>query len=200
MYKYIIPILLLICVMFLGFSCHECRLAQDFKFSEGQKAQNPFKGYETLIYNASDSVIEFTGNGRENSVHEYDISQSSCDWGVEEIDELRFKNNFYEISLRMSDRHDYDLYLFDKTNDIDLMSSFYIESDPKNNSGYDEFMDSLNVGGFTYFNIYKNHLFSPYDFPDSLNHAVNLYYSIEYGIVKFDFSDGSTWELKEIIW
>lgn len=200
MSKYIIPLFLLICIMVLGVACHECKLAQDLRFTDAQKAQNPFNGYEKLIYKTGDSTVEFTGAGRENMIIEYDISQSSCDWGLEEIDELRFKNNFYEISLRMSDRHDFKLFLFDKSTDISLMSMFNIESNPENNSDYDEFIDSLNVDGGLFFNIYKDHLFSPYDFPDSLNHAVNLYYSIEYGIVKFDFSDGSTWELKEIVW
>jgi hypothetical protein len=30
-------------------------------------------------------------------------------------------------------------------------------------------------------------------------HPSIIYYNIEYGIVKVDFDDGSSWELKEII-
>lgn len=201
MSKYITPLILLICIMFLGTACHECRLAVDKRLTANQKGQNPFLGHETLFYNASDSIIEFTGTGRKNIVHEYDISQSSCDWGLEEIDELKFKNSFYGISLKMTGRHDFQLFLFDLINDISQQSSFFIESNQENNSGYDQLIDTLILDGTLYHNIYKNHFYSPIsDFPDSLNHAENVYYSTEYGIVKIDFSDGSVWELKEIVW
>jgi hypothetical protein len=200
MAKCIFPLFLLICIIFLDIACNQCELALESHLTDQQKNQNPFKGFEKIIYKTADSTVELTGTGRKNWVEQFSISQFSCDWGERELDEMKFVSNSYEIRYRMSGRNELDWFFNDNTNEIHLQSVFYIENDPSKNSGYDEFIDSLYVDGGLFLNIYKDHLFSPYDFPDSLNHAVNLYYSIEYGIVKFDFSDGSTWELKEIVW
>jgi hypothetical protein len=199
MHKYIILLLFISSFIFLDIACNQCELTLELRLTDQQKNQNPFKGFEKIIYKTVDSTIELSGTGRKNWIEEFSISKFSCDWGERELDEMKFVSHSYEIRYKMSGR-ELDWFFNDSINDIYLQSWFYVENDPSENSGYDEFIDSLNVDGVLFSSIYKDHLFSPFDFPDSLNHAVNLYYSIEYGIVRFDFSDGSTWELKEIIW
>lgn len=73
--KYLISGLLL---LFFA-SCQRCQQVENHLLTQGQKEQNPFKGYEKLIYSSGDSVIEFIGTQRINEVHEYDISNFSCD-------------------------------------------------------------------------------------------------------------------------
>jgi hypothetical protein len=201
MFKYLVFILFI--GLFFEISCDNCEPATQKLLTEQQKNQNPFKGYEKIIFKSGDSTIEFNGTGRNNRIMEYEFHTSECDRGFVEFDELTFTSNLYEIRFKMEGRNNFYMFFNDSIRDVFLESWFYVESDPVKNSEYTELIDTMNIGGNQFFNIYKDILDRQYsmpDFPDSLNHATYLYYSTEYGIVKFDFSDGSTWELKEIIW
>jgi hypothetical protein len=201
--KYLIFILFIGLVIFMEISCDNCEPASQFLLTEQQKKQNPFKGFEKIIFNSGDSTIEFNGTGRNNRIMEYEFHTSHCDRSFREYDELNFSSTFYEVYFKMQGQNSFSIFFNDSIRDVFVESWFYVESDPNKNSGYAELIDTLNIDGTQFFNIYKDTLYQNYsmpDFPDSLKHATYLYYSINYGIVKFDFSDGSTWELKEIVW
>lgn len=199
--KYLIFILFI--GLFFEISCDNCEPATKKLLTEQQKKQNPFKGFEKLIFSTGDSVIEFNGAGRKNRIIEYEFDAGVCERGFLEFDELTFTSNHYEIRFKMVGRNNFYIFFNDSIRDVFLESWFYVESHSDKNSEYAELIDTLNIGENQFFNIYKDILDRQYsmpDFPDSVNHATYLYYSTEYGIVKFDFSDGSTWELKEIVW
>ena len=200
--KYIIFILFIGLFIFMEISCSNCTETQ-LLLTEQQKKQNPFNGFEKIIFKTGDSLIEFTGTGRKNQIIEHEFNTSYCQRDFTEYDNLTFTNNLYEIRFKLLGQNNFFIYFNDSIKDISLESWFYVESDPNKNSGYTELINTLNINGNQFFNIYKDTLYQNYatpDFPDSLNHVTYLYYSTEYGIVKFDFSDGSTWELKEIVW
>lgn len=203
MFKYLILLLFFGSFIFLNLTCTVCKLAEDQRLTDVQKEQNPFKGYEKVIYSAGDSMIEFTATERKNWTEEYNVSVSSCDWGLMEFDNLTLSGNYYDISLNIRESRYYYLTLSDSINEIYLSSKLLIDKNNGSISNYSEFINELNVNNTTYSDIYKDtliqHNAAP-DIPDSINYATYLYYSTEYGIVKFDFSDGSSWELKEIIW
>lgn len=202
MNKYII-LTLLSSFMFLGFSCSNCKVVEEQLLTDVQKEQDPFRGFEKIIYKTGDSTIEFTGTGRKNHVGEYNFPNDNCNYGLLESDEMYFSANYFDIYLIMWESKVYSLWIWDSISNILLYSELFVDKTDGSISNYNEFLDSLNINDITYFNIYKDTLVQKNTtpvIPDSIKHAKYLYYSTEYGIVKFDFSDGSTWELKEIMW
>lgn len=203
MFKYLVFILFIASFIFLNLTCHICKLAEDQRLSNIQKQQNPFKGYEKIIYKAGDSTFEFAGTGRRNWTEKYGWDDDNCDWGLIEFDNLSLSGHQFEIYLNIRESKYYYLSLTDSINDIYLYSKLVIDKAHGSISNYNEFFNELNVNDITYSAIYKDTLIQPNvapDIPDSIKYATFLYYSSDYGIVKFDFSDGSAWELKEIVW
>ena len=187
----------------MGFLCCRHKIVEEQLLTDIQKDQNPFRGYEKIIYYAGDSTIVFTGTGRNNWTEEYDVDENYCEYGLIEFDKLKYNGNSFSISLNMQESKYYDLTIGDTVTDYYFCTRLIIDKTDGSISNYDELIEKLYVNNIPYFNIYKDTLDGNYltiDMPDSIKHATYLYYSTKYGIVKFDFSDGSTWELKEIVW
>lgn len=185
----------------MGFLCCRQKIVEEQLLTDIQKDQNPFRSNEKIIYYAGDSTIVFTGTGRNNWTEEYDVDENYCEYGFMEFDRLIFTGNSFNITLYMRESKYYFLGIYDSINNISFYSRFIIDKTTGSISDYNELIDRFNINDIPCFEIYKDTLFgSNIDMPDSVKLATYLYYSTEYGIVKFDFSDGSTWELKEIIW
>ena len=108
MFKYLVFILFI--GLFFEISCDNCEPATQKLLTEQQKNQNPFKGYEKIIFKSGDSTIEFNGTGRNNRIMEYEFHTSECDRGFVEFDELTFTSNLYEIRFKMEGRNNF--YMF----------------------------------------------------------------------------------------
>ena len=196
-------ILLLISSAFvLGFSCERCEISAELLLTEPQKNNNPFKGSEKIIFREDGSIIEFSGTYRFNWIDEVPESLYSCDYSLYEQDNTKFINENYEISLLMNGRYDFALRIEDISNDFKMRSFLKMDQATGELSDYQEFLSTLYINNTEYNDVYKDTLTkSGLDpIPDSVKYAVNIYYSTDYGIIKVDFSDGSTWELQEIIW
>jgi hypothetical protein len=202
-YKYLIIILFMSAFMFMGFLCCQEKIVEEKRLTDIQKAQNPFKGHEKLIFITADSTIEFTGTERKNWTEEYDVDEYACEHGLIELDRMEFAGNSFRISLNMQESKYYGLTIGDTISDFYFYTSLDIDKTDGSISNYDEYIDRLYINDILCFNIYKDTLHGNHltiDMPDSIKYPTYLYYSTNYGIVKFDFSDGSTWELKEIVW
>jgi hypothetical protein len=64
-------------------------------------------------------------------------------------------------------------------------------------------LDSLKVNESWIYEVFFDTLYYIYNQPfpqDLLFYPNKCYYSTSLGVVRIDFSDGSSWELEEIIW
>jgi hypothetical protein len=201
-FQYIASLIITI-VLLLGYSCNECNLASELILTEQQKKQNPFSGDEKIIYQFQDTLIEFFGNGRSNWQQEVLVSTYGCDYNVYEHDVTLFDNNKFGLSYSMLGRTDFQIEILYKLYDFSLLSQLELDQSTGEISRYTKFIDSLEVNNTQYASIYKDTLdllIGDEISIDTMKHAIYIYYSTDYGVIKIDFSDGSTWELEEIVW
>jgi hypothetical protein len=177
------------------------------------KRQNPYDGTETLLFiSNSNDTIKFYGNGRYSKLFRSYSDDNSGNYYINESDECRFR----------SDDEDYELFIHISTHKasgfqmgIEFIESYNPEqvtcefrsvyhaqfSNYENNNEY--FLDSLFVNNQFYFDVFSDSSLLVSSTPSHSNcyglRPSVISYNITYGILKFDFDDGSAWELKEII-
>jgi len=196
--KYLkIAVLLVFSLVSLCSSCLKDHLAGKFLLTDEIKSQNPFTGGEKLYYisDSSASYI-FSIALRNDQIHEQPAGINTNEYYLIEVDQTSTAHdsiiNKPELFLEMAGRInrapnfriDFSFSTKGRSWSFDLPLS--IERTP--------FIDSLEIQGKWYYDVYQNEL-------DKLdNRAYKLYYSTKFGIVKIDFSDGSYWELEKIEW
>jgi len=181
--------------------CRECQLTDEYLLTDLQKDQIPFNGYEEILFNDGGNHVNFYGSGIIDTAEVDYAYPSSCDWYTKESFQIIYSGDYGYIVFTLSGKYGFHINFRDST--FNFSSS--LEIDPKTGefSEYNELIDSLTINYLNYYNLYKDTLIDityPNGAPDSLRHPIDLYYSTDYGIVKVDFSDGSTWELEEIVW
>ena len=175
---------------------------------------NPLNGNETLVFSDSDGIeYDFIGKGRRNWLNESD-GYDGCD--IEEMDNSTFSESSENYSIRLSVRPsthyrsvaDIVIYFLDYTYDDNHHYRSYISLDiplDRNNLGVDQYYyDSLLIYNTVIYDIFAavpQHSSAPTTKATLLDsiHPSLIYYNADYGVVKIDFDDSSSWELKEII-
>ena len=170
--------------------------------------QNPYQGYETLVFiDSSGDSIFFEGRGRHvytfQNQHPYCSSGEAEDCLFNEVDD---KFTFYlhispttfhqdaRLGITFQD-HRYNEY-----HSFDTRFLFNVPLDKNNLKPGNAFIDSMLVLNKYYYDVFADEagddeLKSKLDtvFPSM------LYYNLTDGIIKIEFDDSTSWELKEII-
>ena len=177
------------------------------------KNQNPYNGDETIIFldDQGDSIV-FYGDGRSSYLFESPTSANKRYYYVNERDECNFteKNKKFRFSIYLTSRNktgalmDILLTKIDKENNAEcsnINNGGYILPLLENYRNTKLFMDSLMVLNKYYYNVITDSglLTHISGVCDTWNKVARLYYTTSHGIIKLDFEDGSTWELKQII-
>ena len=165
------------------------------------KAQIPFKGYETITFvDDSNNVYSFQAGEKFNEVYEYEECNSCKDYSIFEREWIIFNDETYKLLIKISSGT--DLYIFSisySINNVGFRCIFDPPLSQDNLSDNETFYDSLIVNNKTYYHV----------FSDTLTHTgiieidpypIRCYYSTEYGVLKIDFSDSTSWELERIEW
>jgi len=183
-------------------ACASCKKpVGEYYLTAEEKAQIPFKGYETFTFiNDNNNTYSVTGEGRINQTYESPECINCRDYSIFERDWVYFNNDSYRISLvQNSGRTKHYFTIGFVTYGVDFEGSFISPLSRESLKENEVFIDSLFLNNRMYHNIYSDTLthigmieFDPY--------PVRIYYSTEFGVVKFDFSDGSSWELESINW
>ncbi len=192
-----------------------CRKKEIGKYHLGDlKNQNPFTGYETLIFiNSDDDSIVFFGNGRYSEIIHTKPHTSQERYYENERDLCSFieKDNNYEITIdlqtHLSDISEIYLH-FIKTIHPDSATCTYwnrFNKLPLSQLPWQvgHYIDSINVLGKYYCNVYADSSLLTYGSGSyscsNQNKVTTLFYTVTHGIIKIDFEDSTSWGLKEVI-
>ncbi|HEY9114228.1 MAG TPA: hypothetical protein VIN10_05975 [Bacteroidales bacterium] len=160
----------------------------------------PFSGTESLLFVKENDTVRLECWYKRDEIRRvypynyavdyYLVEESSTRFTGEDLDldlwiHHSFTEDYSHLSISFRDLND-EYYGCTKGWPLPL----YLETYP----GGQWIEDSLTIQGFTYHNV----------FCDSINCQGNelfiIYYTKEYGVVKYEFEDGSAWELLEIDW
>lgn len=176
------------------------------------KNTNPYIGTESLIfYMSNGDSLMFLGQGRRSWMNK----NTEYDCRIIEMDDCSFISNEanygYIISLRPNTNHsDAEIriivndYTYSDRWHYNSRSYFNLPLSSENLNPGQEYFDSLLVLDHYFYDVYASNTIldrtpTRKEMMKDTVHPSMIYYNIEYGIVKVDFDDGSTWELKEII-
>lgn len=182
----------------------ECRLMYEKLLTEQQKRQIPFEGRERISFNNVTKVFELNGTGRIDTIKKLYNSVYSCDYYTQEYDFLTFEGENINLNLFITGRNIFNISLDDFSQDFHMLASLRTDQSTGELSDYVELIDSLTVNNLLYLNVYKDTVGVSYpingDDSDSVILATYIYYSTDFGVVKIDFSDSTSWELDHIEW
>lgn len=191
----------IVVVLFTFTSCFKGNLIEEYYFTEDMYDQIPYEGNEivTFLDNESDNIV-FIGGERINELHK-ETQCSNCDYYYTKTSRISFSNDSlsFAVSMEASSIYRFSIiFVFDKA---PFACSFYrnLPLSNQNLSGSEIYLDSIVLNDQSYYNIFGDTLLTskeetPIIFP------VFCYYSTEYGVLKIDFSDNTSWELKSVEW
>ncbi len=176
------------------------------------KKQNPYIGNETLIFiNEIGETIVFDGEGRYSETFRTESESNPKRYYTNELDKCVFesRNGDYEFEIVLTTHKDrafqMSITIFRIINQPShwcYCYSLYYQALQNYYGRQDMYLDSLQVLDKMYYDIMVDSSLSISTyFPDDSCHRFvsNLFYTINNGIIRLDFDDGSTWELKEIL-
>ncbi|MCB2201181.1 hypothetical protein KQH26_00280 [bacterium] len=176
------------------------KLIDEFYLTTEEKAQIPFKGFETITFiDDSNNLFVLSGDDRFNQIMQQDECINCRDYYIFERESISFRNNNYELRLVVGSG--VNANHFSIGYDIDELSFHSNLISPLSKetlSNNEVYYDSLIVNNKSYNNVFSDSL----THQGSINidpYPIRYYYSKEYGIIKIDFEDGSVWKLMEII-
>lgn len=202
---------LVICIIFICFGCKkECT---EYKLGD-LTLYNPLKGDETVIYtDSAGKEVFFVGNGRNRWLN---TGNENGKCNKVEIDDCFYwdSENDYSIFIRLAPTTFYQsAFLFIELADYRYNNNWHYTSTVYFNIPLDK--DNLDVNQFYIDSLYVSNTIQ-YDVfagvPDldrtpttketllDTVHPSMFYYNKQNGLVKVDSDDGTTWELKEIIY
>lgn len=171
---------------------------------------NPLTGNETIVfYGTNEENIIFKGQGRRNYMNK---SNENNQCRIVELDDCYFdeENKKYELLIHLSPTTDYQpaylvLFFYDYTYNkfrhyTSKKSIFEIPLSKENLKPGQLYFDSLLVINQYYSDVFAGE--TDLDLVKSTKDTIHpsmFYYATSHGIIKIDFDDGSSWELKEII-
>ena len=196
-----LPALILLTLLIIT-SCG--KVVDEFYLSAEEQAQIPFQGYEiiTFITDNKDTIVIQAGE-RINTRYESRTCTQCYDYVVTESEYIQFQNGNIKLHLNMSStRYPHTKNSFHHTISIDSISFSHGFASPlsiENLRSEEIHYDSLLVNNKVYFNIFSDTL-THIGMIDLNPYPVRMYYSLNHGVIKYDFSDGTSWELEEIKW
>ena len=180
---------------------------------------NPYSGSETIVFVKTDGdSLVFNGEGRYRSSAR---TEYTGDCYISEIDYCMFMESEgrYRIFLQLSPTSFHDParmflqvsdYTYNERWHYSSMVELLLPFSEENLIEDQLYFDSLMVIDKYYYNVYTSKTgldrsptrpptsYIPPIHSDTIHPSI-LYYTIDYGLIKVDFEDSTSWELKEII-
>jgi len=204
--SYILPIVILLICFGCKKKCTEYKLGELTQY-------NPLNGTETVMFaDSSGNEYSFIGEGRSISTYSSDYMGECYN---DEVDDCYFRDSEgdYKIFIRLVSTTFHDpAFIFIELSDYRFSESWHYKSFVKFNLPFDRnnlddnqfYFDSLLVNNTMQYDVFAGvpELDRTPTTKETLLDTVHpsmFYYNKQNGLVKVDFDDGSSWELKEII-
>lgn len=190
-------ILLLILVIT---SCN--KVIDEYYLSQEMKSQIPFEGYEQITFINNNGGLEIINAGeRINDIYESQEGNIHNVYKyIQEKEWITFENDNSELVLKNSSSKAGDyLTLTFTTNGQSFSGSLYSPLNAESLRFDEQYHDSLIVNDAVYYKVFSDSLMYTIPSPE-LPHPNRIYYTTKYGVIKIDYTDGTTWELEEIKW
>ena len=198
--KNFIYTLLTVLLILLIYSCGK-KLLGEYYLSDKMKAQIPFRGQEKITFiDENQNSYTLQSGDKFNEIYEYQECNSCKDYSIFEREWIIFSDALYELLLKISSGK--GLYVFSISysyNDIGFRCTFKSPLSKDNLRDNEIYYDSLILNNKTYYKIFSDTL-THNGMIEIAPYPVRCYYSTEYGVVKIDFSDSTSWELDHIEW
>ena len=194
--------ILMLCTLLLLSSCKKelgVHLLGDLK------NQNPYNGSETIVFidSANGDSLVFLGNGRD-SYRIHTPSETSIEkYYVNEMDTCCFieQNNKYRFYIYLASRYDEDGLIDISFNNDNCKSHITSRRIPLFVTR--PYIDSLFVHDKYYYKVIVDSSLLHQNIGESnCNNSVlpySIYYTTTHGIIKINFEDSTSWELKSLI-
>lgn len=201
--KKILPLFLLYPLLFYT-SCKPA-LQGEFLLTDEEKSTVPFYGSEIVQFLWNDSLIELQCMERDNHTNEGLAGINTNDYYIWETDNTFFENEDYKLWYSLDTKtvwytHDrFGIVWQDKVIDQYAVAGFILPLDTDYLEDNQGFLEQLTIQGKDYRSVF-------YDLEEIDSSSTGImkpyafYYTKEAGLIRLDFQDGSSWELKEIVW
>jgi hypothetical protein len=205
--RYLKLVFLLILLSFTGYSCLKDKLVGEYYLSEEDKAAVPFHGYESSAFvHGIDDSIQLTAGPRENQLHKGYLDNEQTEYVIWEDDYIAFTNDIYILKYFLSTNSvkylAIDLKYKVASDEVSYSAFYKLPLSKENLLDKNIYSDSLLMHNNWYYNIFIDSMIysAQYPKPEINPYPTWCYYSSFNGMIKLDFSDGSSWELKENVW
>lgn len=182
--------------------CNKGKLLEEFTLTSEQRSQIPFNGFERISFiGNNDSVFYLDGGDRINVITKSEECITCNDYYLSETDYINFVNQNCELRLIMTASYSYRLTISCIIDDNAFTGIFYnnLPLSKEKLSGKEVFLDSLYVNSVMYYNVFGDTLEKNEGIITIDSYPTFFFYSTEYGVLKVNFSDGSSWDLDQII-
>ena len=177
---------------------------------------NPYTGNETLVFdNSNGEDVLFLGEGRNVTINTVQPQNSGEECEKTEFDNCYFdeEDELFQLRIKLrpttnaSQAHMFLVivdYRYNDTRPFDYRVSFNIPLNKDNLKEGQAYYESLDIQGAVYYDVFTAkteyyNKFSVKEIAMDTIHPSLICYNIHEGLLKIDFDDGSTWELKKII-
>jgi len=192
--------------LFVLFS-NSCKVEPEDTFELGSlKSSNPYTGKETLVFvNTAQDTLIFKGYNRTSRFIEGGNGGGNGEYNLYEVDDTYFYSSDFHHQLHVqlnasccNQNHMTVYYEWEP----DTVSGSYVYSPvfnyPLPISSYSStvtYLSYLSVLGKTYYHVYCSTCYN-YNYP--VPYPNKLYYTVNEGVIKMDYTDGSKLELLRI--
>lgn len=178
------------------------KVIDEFYLSQEMRTQIPFEGYEQITFKNDNGGLEILKAG--NRINEIFETKEGNIFNVykyiSEKEWIAFENGSSELFIRnSSSKAGNHLRLTFTINGQSFVGSFYSPLNAETLRFDEQYHDSLLVNDVIYYNVFSDSLGYSITEPD-LSHPKRIYYSTDYGVVRIEFTNGTSWDLKEIEW
>jgi hypothetical protein len=194
----------LLILLLLFTSCRPALLGE-FLLTDEEKSAVPFKGTEAVTYLHNDSIISLTCDYRKDTTWQGTGGVNTNDFYIWESDKTKFEGENYTIFYSLQSRWEwisndfFSVTWHDKVNNLYANSYFILPLDTDYLDYSQGYLEQMTVLGTDYHSVFYDSLVADTASP-VLTKPIALFYSKEAGLIRLDFQDGSSWQLKEIEW
>ena len=201
----------LIIITLLFSSCSADYLDATYRLTTEEKEYIPFSGGEKISYISTENhstelisdpinveIVDMTSGTNTNHFYQYETCETNL-----VSNNLKIRYFLNSNPKLMGDKPYLTIgWIMDTSEFISVQGGARVPMDTSDRFADIVELDSLKVSDKVYFEVFKGSMYRSTNDTATLSIAypVYYYYALHYGVIRFDFSDSTSWELESIEW